>query len=189
MVALISLGIQKARAFTLIELLVVVAIIALLATLGTSAWQRSQRNARSVACSQNLRSIGAALTRYTAEHDNTYPELAMARERRTEDVPVIDTILAPYATDARVFTCPDDRKRIAAASGTSYLWNTRLNGQRLASATVSFVAMDPIDEPALTMVMGDKEGFHEHLENKLNVLYADGHVSQELTFVTDAPNK
>ncbi len=189
MVPVISIRTGKARAFTLIELLVVVAIIALLATLGTSAWQRSQRNSRSVACSQNLRSIGAALARCTAENDSTYPEMAMAREKRTDAVPVIDTVLAPYVTDARVFTCPDDRKRIAAASGTSYLWNTRLNGQRLASATVSFVAMDPIDEPALTMVMGDKEGFHEHLQNKLNVLYADGHVSQELTFVTDTPNK
>jgi prepilin-type processing-associated H-X9-DG protein len=35
------------------------------------------------------------------------------------------------------------------------------------------------------MVMGDKEGWHPSLKNKLNVLYADGHASQELTFVED----
>ena len=188
MVALISMRTHR-RAFTLIELLVVIAIIALLAALGSSAWQRSQRDARSVACTQNLRSIGGGLARYVAEHDGTYPTLAMARAKRSDAVPVIDTELASYVADLRAFSCPDDRKHIAETSGTSYLWNTKLNGQRLASLSVSFLAMDPIDEPGRTMVLGDKEGFHEHLQNKLNVLYADGHVSQELTFVSDTPTK
>jgi prepilin-type processing-associated H-X9-DG protein len=35
------------------------------------------------------------------------------------------------------------------------------------------------------MVMGDKEGWHPSLKNKLNVLYADGHASQEVLFVED----
>ena len=177
------------RGFTLVELLVVIAIVALLATLGGGAWQRSQRDARSVACTQNLRSIGAAMARYVGEHEGIYPELVMSRAKRSDDVPVIDTVLASYLGEQRVFACPADRKHIAEVSGTSYLWNTKLNGQRLASLSVSFVAMSPIDEPGRTMMMGDKEGFHEHLENKLNVLYADGHVSQELTFMADPPPK
>ncbi len=175
--------------FTLIELLVVIAIIALLATLAAAGWQRSQRYARAVTCMQNLRQIGTGLARYVGEHDGVFPELAMARVSKSDTVPVIDTELRAYVTDARVFACPDDSKHLAQTSGTSYLWNNRLNGQRLATLSVSFLAMNPIDDPSRIMVMGDKEGFHPNIENKLNVLYADGHASQELTFVDDTPQK
>ena len=171
--------------FTLIELLVVIAIIALLATLGTAGWQRSQRYSRAAACMQNLRQIGVGLARYVAEHDGVFPELAMARASKSDAVPVLDTELRGYVSDARVFACPDDSKHLAEKSGTSYLWNNKLNGQRLATLSVSFLAMNPIEEPSRIMVMGDKEGFHPNLDNKLNVLYADGHASQELTFVSD----
>jgi prepilin-type N-terminal cleavage/methylation domain-containing protein/prepilin-type processing-associated H-X9-DG protein len=187
MVALMRTPAGASRAFTLIELLVVIAIIALLATLGTAAWQRSQRYARAAACMQNLRQIGAGLTRHVAEHDGIFPELAMARASKSDNVPVIDTELRPYVSDARVFACPDDSKHLAQTSGTSYLWNNKLNGQRLVTLSVSFLAMNPIDDLSRIMVMGDKEGFHPNLDNKLNVLYADGHASQELTFVEDAP--
>jgi prepilin-type N-terminal cleavage/methylation domain-containing protein/prepilin-type processing-associated H-X9-DG protein len=189
MVALMRASRSATRAFTLIELLVVIAIIALLATLGTAAWQRSQRYSRSVACMQNLRQIGAGLARYVGEHDGVFPELAMARTSTSEAIPVIDTELRAYVPDARAFACPDDSKRLAQSSGTSYLWNHKLNGQRLATLSVSFLAMNPIDDLSRIMVMGDKEGFHPHLDNKLNVLYADGHASQELTFVDDTPQK
>ncbi len=181
MVALIPM---RARpGFTLIELLAVIAIIAVLAVLGTAGWQRSQRYSRSVACMQNLRAIGAGLSRYVAEHDGVFPELVMARATTADSAPAMDTELRAYVQDPRIFSCPDDSKHLAETSGTSYLWNNRLNGQRLATLSVSFLAMSPIDDPGRIMVMGDKEGFHPNLENKLNVLYADGHASQELTFV------
>jgi prepilin-type N-terminal cleavage/methylation domain-containing protein/prepilin-type processing-associated H-X9-DG protein len=189
MVALMRTSADGVRAFTLIELLAVLAIIALLATLGSVGWQRSQRDARSAACTQNLRALGVAMARYVGEHEGIYPELAMARATRSDAALTIDTALASYVGEQRVFACPDDRKHIAEVSGTSYLWNWKLNGQRLVSLSVSFVATSPIDEPGHTMMMGDKEGFHEHLQNKLNVLYADGHVSQELTFLSDTPPK
>ncbi len=189
MVALISNQPRQRDAFTLIELLAVVALIALLATLVTAGWQRSLRYSRSVMCMQNLRQIGSGLARFVGEHDGIFPELAMARASKADAVPVIDTALSAYVGDARVFACPDDGKRLAQISGTSYLWNNKLNGQRLATLSVSFLAMNPIDDPSCIMVMGDKEGFHPHLDNKLNVLYADGHASQELTFVSDAPQK
>ncbi len=175
--------------FTLLELLVVIAIIALLATLGTSMWQRGQRNARAVGCTQNLRQIGAGLAKYVGDHDGTFPTMQMARTSKSQDVPVLDTELRAYVPDARAFLCPDDRKRIGETTGTSYLWNHRLNGQRLASLSVSFVQMAPIEEPSRIMVMGDKEGFHPDVENKMNVLYADGHASRELTFMDDTPPK
>ena len=189
MVALMRTPGRAVRGFTLIELLVVIAIIALLATLGTAAWQRSQRYSRAVACMQNLRQIGTGLARYVGEHDGIFPELLMARTSKTDAGRTIDTELRAYVPDARTFACPDDSKHLAQTSGTSYLWNHKLNGQRLATLSVSFLAMSPIDEPSRIMVMGDKEGFHPNIENKLNVLYADGHASQELTFVSDTPPK
>lgn len=182
-----SLCPARHRGFTLIELLAVIAIIAILVALVSAGWQRSQRYARSVTCMQNLRQIGGGLARYVAEHDGIFPELSMARSETSQNLPVIDTELRPYVPDTRLFACPDDRKGLAKKSGTSYLWNHRLNGQRLSTLSVSFLGTDPIDDPTRIMVMGDKEGFHPNLDNKLNVLYADGHASQELTFVSETP--
>lgn len=173
----------RARGFTLMELLVVIAIIAVLAGLTMTVYQRGLRNSRAVDCMSNLRQIGAALARYVAENDGAFPTLVMARLSTADPSPALDTELAAYISDARVFACAEDYKKIAAATGTSYLWNTKLNGQRLGSLSVSFAALPPLEDPSRIMVMGDKEGFHPYLDNKVNVLYADGHASKELTFV------
>ena len=173
-------------AFTLIELLVVMSLIAVLAVLGNAAWGRSQRLAKAAACMQNLRQIGSGLAQYLGEHDGTFPTLVLARDSREEKQPTLDTELANYVKDASVFTCPDDQKNLGQTTGTSYLWNPKLNGQRLAALTVQFVPGSPLEDPSRVMVIGDKEGWHPFLKNKLNVLYADCHVSQELTFVDDS---
>ena len=33
--------------------------------------------------------------------------------------------------------------------------------------------------------MSDKEGFHPYIADKINVLYADGHATQDVKFFTD----
>jgi prepilin-type processing-associated H-X9-DG protein len=98
-------------------------------------------------------------------------------------------VMKPYVTDMGVFRCPADDRNLWESSGTSYLWNWKLNGQKLAAARVAFVSKGIIDEPSRIMVMGDKEGFHPHLDNKVNVLYADGHASNELTFLDETPTE
>ena len=177
------------RAFTLIELLVVVAVIAVLAALSSVVWQRSQRSSKAATCMNNLRQLGSALVRYVGDNDGTFPTLALAREKKSDPEPVLDTVLKPYVTDMRVFNCPADERKLWESSGTSYLWNWKLNGQKLANARVAFVNKGIIDEASRIMVMGDKEGFHPHLTNNVNVLYADGHASNELTFLDDTPSK
>jgi prepilin-type processing-associated H-X9-DG protein len=173
------------RAFTLLEIAVVLAIIIAVAALTIPLWQRTQRNSRAAACMNHLRQIGAGLNKYLADHDQTFPTLVLARENKEQEVATIDTVLLSYVGDPKIFACPEDTKRLAELTGTSYLWNYKLNGQKLSALNVSFVKSDTIENQSPIMVVGDKEGWHPYLKNKLNVLYADGHASQELTFVEE----
>ncbi|MEA3213822.1 MAG: hypothetical protein QOE70_6879 [Chthoniobacter sp.] len=167
-------------AFTILELLVVIAIIAVLSALVVPVYQRVVAGGRATACVSNLRQLGVGLSAYLTEHDNTMPVLMAGREKRTEEVPVIDTALDKYVTDKRVFACPGD-SRFAAATGTSYIWNVALNGQALAS--LNFLGL--VEQHSRIPILGDKEGFHPYTENKVNILYADGHATKELKFVTE----
>ena len=60
-------------AFTLIELLVVIAVIALLAALIFPVFSKARENGRAVSCLSNLKQIGASLTLYLQDYDETYP--------------------------------------------------------------------------------------------------------------------
>jgi len=166
------------RAFTLLELLVVVAVIAVLAALAYPLVVTFQEKGRAVTCMQNLRTLGTALNMYLGENNLTMPTLALGRERITDDIPVIDNTLDRYVTDKKAFACPSD-KRYAKLTGTSYHWNSALNGQPLGG--LNFLGMG--DQPAHIPVMGDKEGFHRDPDHKVNILYADGRASKELSFV------
>lgn len=172
------------RGFTLVEMLVVMAIIAIISALAVGGWQASQRSARSLACTGHLRQIGTALSRYLSDHDQTFPKLVMARDDKEDKQPALDTELLPYIREKSVFKCPADTAGIAEKTGTSYLWNHKLNGQRLADLSVTFLRGETITDSHKIMVIGDKEGFHSE-PDKVNVLYADGHASKELTFVDD----
>lgn len=175
---------MKSRAFTLLEILVVVTVIAFLAVLAIPIAERYQEKGRAVACMSHLRVLGAGLNLYLADNNGMMPALKLARERRSEDVPVIDNTLDRYVSAKNAFACPSDR-RFAAESGTSYHWNVAINGQSVASLNFMGVA----DQPGYIPLMGDKEGFHRDPDHKVNILYADGHASKELTFVQESPSK
>lgn len=166
-------------AFTILELLVVIAIIAVLAGLAVPMYERGTANARAAACVSNLRQLGVALNLYLAEHNATFPALAAGRTDKSQDVPVIDNTLDRYANDPRVFACPADSRGLAAATGTSYYWNNALNNQALANLHFLFTA-----DTSRIPILLDKEGFHPYSENKVNVLYADGHAAHDLQFFT-----
>ena len=163
------------RAFTLIELLVVIAIIAILTGGAVPAIRSGISRADSAKCLGHLREIGVALNAYLADNNMTMPPLAAGRKSRTEEVPVIDAVLAPYLTDQRVFACPAD-DRLAAETGTSYYWNSVLSGQSAANLNFLSLASDTSKIPVLV----DKEGWHRHSEDKVNHLFADGHAANQL---------
>lgn len=173
-----------AKAFTLIELLVTIALIALVLGLAVPFLSRSLESSRSAGCLSNLRQIGIGLNAYLGEHEATMPKLEMGRASRTDEAQVIDTLLAPYVPQPKVFACPSDtKKHFAEITGTSYFWNNSLNEQKLA--TLNFMKLT--EEHSRIPVIGDKEGFHIYQSDKVNILYADGHVSKELVFKTSTP--
>jgi len=167
-------------AFTLVELIVVVAILAILAGLAVPAYERVMQGSRASACLSNLRQLGVALNLYLGEHNMILPTLRAGRNSTSEDVPVIDNTLDKYLKDARVFACPADTRNLATITGTSYYWNTALNGQSLTNLNFLNLTADQSHIP----ILADKEGFHPYEANKVNVLYADGHVTKELSFFT-----
>lgn len=167
-------------AFTLLELLAVLTIIGLLSALIYPVYQRVVAGGRAAACLSNLRQLGVALNAYLNDNNMKMPALQMGRERTNQDVPVIDNTLDKYIPDKRVFACPADLQGFATNTGTSYCWNVALNGQAVAS--LNFLAM--VTDTTHIPILADKEGFHPYLDNKVNILYADGHVTKDVSFFT-----
>lgn len=173
---------REEHGFTLIELLVCITVSAILIGIGVAAYERSAKSAQAVACLSNMRQIGSALSLYLADHNMQFPELKAAREKITDDDPAIDNFLNEYGALPAIFRCPADRGGIAERTGTSYFWNSTLNGQSVASANFLNLTSDPSHIP----VLFDKEGFHPYLKDKVNILYMDGHATQDLKFWSES---
>lgn len=168
------------RGFTLLELIVVMAVVSILAFLAFPITSRVIETSKAAACVSNLRNLGVALNLYLGEHNQVMPILQAGRQSLSQDVPVIDNTLNAYVHDAHVFACPSDTQGIAAATGTSYFWNSVLNGQSVTHLQFLLSNGQNSEIP----VLSDKEGFHPYASNKVNLLYADGHASPDLRFIT-----
>lgn len=166
-------------AFTLVELIVVIAVVALLAAFAVPVFQRVMGSGRATACVSNLRQLSIALNTFLGENDNRMPTLRSGREKLTDEVPVIDNTLDKYTPNKAIFACPAD-PHFAADTGTSYFWNVTLNGQSMSS--LNFLGL--VEAHSRIPVLGDKEGFHQYLKDKVNILYADGHATKEVKFFT-----
>jgi len=170
----------RSGAFTLLELIVVMAVIGMLVAIIFPVYQRSAAGSKAVACTGNLRQLGVALNAYLNENNMKMPTLQIARQSTKDNVPVIDDTLDKYLPDKRVFACPADNQGLAATTGTSYWWNVALNGQAVANLNFLSFVTDSTHIP----ILADKGGFHPYLDNKVNILYADGHVTKDVSFFT-----
>jgi len=174
-------GARGEAGWTLVELFIVIAIVGALAALIAPMAERMKNQARSTQCVAKLREIGLGLNGYFADHGLRFPELVTARESRGEEAPAMDTELIEYVPDEFVFECPADHEGLFEETGSSYFWNSLLNGQRVGNLNLLGLTGEDSGIP----VASDKENFHEHVGDGVNVLYADGHVLRELQFVVD----
>ena len=154
---------MKARGLTLTEMLIVLAVAATLAGIGIPAGRAVVARSREAACLNNLRSLGVGLQGYLQEHNQIMPDLEAGRASKSEDVPVLDTVLLPYLENPEAFRCPADREEFAK-SGCSYAWNRLVSGKRLSEAFVF-----GLSEERIPLVF-DKESWHP---GGVNFLYPD----------------
>lgn len=170
---------RGSRAFTLIELLVSLVVVGVLAALAFPAMGYAIERSRGTRCLSNLRQIGLALNAYAADHDQELPDLVAGRRSLNEDVPVMDTVLLPYAGSGEVFRCPSDGQKLYATTGTSYFWNylpvlQEDGSKNLRLPSLEF-ALTGAREPSKIPLVVDKEAFHDGGRSS-NLLYADGSV-------------
>ncbi len=179
------------RAFTLIELLVVIAIIAVLAALLLPALSRTKESGKGAACISNLRQIGIALQVYVQENNNRLPVMRDRSWTTTNDLPSPDQVISNQLGNIRVQLCPSDKwpsdqakpfPQLGATyfeqTGSSYSWNSLLNGEDADHLSAFGMKFDPHQIP----LMFDKEGFHiaRGAKKGVNYLYADSHIKNLL---------
>ncbi|MEQ1839284.1 MAG: type II secretion system protein [Verrucomicrobiales bacterium] len=174
---------HSARGLTLVEIFVVIAILIVLTTIGVPTFRLMKAKARSTICSGKLREIGVGMNNYFLDHGMTFPTLVAARESKDDEVPALDTVLFDYVGDEFSFECPADHEGIFEKTGSSYFWNSLVNGQKTSNLKLFGMKGHPSGIP----IVSDKENFHEDVGDGVNVLYADGHVLREVQFVVEGP--
>ena len=164
----LTIGRSEHRALTLVELLTVVAVVGVLTALLLAGVFTSRKKARKTQCASNLRQVGLALSMYLDDY-NAFPVAANLPNSVPSEWAPIPELMSPYLTgDGKVFQCPMDNKDYFLKEGSSYEWNTLING-------IAFSRK--MDRPL--PVLWDFERFHasgDAPQPSRNLLFANGSV-------------
>ena len=154
-------------AFTLIELLVVIAIIGILTSLLIPTISMAKDKARDVHCKNNLRQLGIALRLYADDNRGRYPHIQESWNPQASDGPprngAFRALLAPEINENQLFLCLKDTSGEFERGGTSYEWNTLLNGKLIDS--------DRRTQARSRALLFDSEERHE---GQRNAVFEDG---------------
>ena len=164
--------------FSLVELLVVIAIIAILSGLLLTTVSRAKESGRATACLSNLHQIGIALQLYVQDNNNRLPIMRDYSLTTSNDLPSPDRVLSNNLGNFKVLDCPSDRQRVFETTGSSYSWNSLLNGEDADHLSALGINFNPHQIP----LMFDKDRFHAARgpKKEVNFLYADGHIKNLL---------
>jgi prepilin-type N-terminal cleavage/methylation domain-containing protein len=217
---------RKVRAFTLIELLVVVGIIGLMLGIMMPSLREARRLSKRTVCQKNLEQIGVAMQAYVQGNSDTFPYACRLPSWASNPdappgpggrplAPLHEVLKKELGRRSRVFECPADQNTMSRPGdpgvdpgeeiptpryydheGTSYEWESKLNGERLSFKWVRIYAtvgssgdqrravkkFEIAQVPRNTMwMLYDFESFHggKAVIGSQNILYTDLHVSSD----------
>ncbi len=204
---------MKPRGFTIIELLVVVAAIVLLVSLLLPVLGRARQAAKDVTCLGQLAQMHIGWTAVTIERDGRFPNTYTAGSQNKWDTQILFAMgLDPSSRDHGV-GCPTVKATFGPeyllAGRTTYGVNVRWNpngppgeneGKREAGLTrpstyplmADTFVKTTLSKPLIYDKIGTnpqddwRVGFH-HLNETVNVSYADGHAQAEDRTIIDGP--
>ncbi|HPN84148.1 MAG TPA: type II secretion system protein [Victivallales bacterium] len=173
--------IQKIPLFTLVELLVVIAIIATLIGLSFPVLKNVREKGKKSSCINNLRQIGISVNLYASNNQDYLPicaRVGIGPEDPFSMSNVLDT------QSKKIFNCPGDTiesyegKTHFAKYGSSYEWNTFMNGRKIDKTGIGIQNVN-----LRTPLAGDAENFHGKLSR--NYMYPDGSIEGSLKILIE----
>jgi prepilin-type N-terminal cleavage/methylation domain-containing protein/prepilin-type processing-associated H-X9-DG protein len=162
---------QNNKAFTLIELLVVIAIIAILASLLLPSLKKARDATKAIACNNNQRQIGLALSSYTSDFGGFFPPFWQGPSS-AYDVWPAELVMNKY-TSGPNFSCPQVGSQSAyysfwmktanSATLSNWRWTNSdyggnqhiFSGVRYGAANTASANVSKIKKPSETLLTAD----------------------------------